>query len=118
MQRGRKVGRLNHRHTTAGFEKIHPVIPADLFLDPDPLVKLNQVGAATEKNVLAVIDYFPGTGVLVRRRPAAQVGTLLKSVTRRPLSASAQPAANPARPPPTTATLGDCVQGSVIKPGV
>ncbi len=49
-----------------------------LSLDSDALVELNQVGAATQQNVLAVIYDFAGAGMLVGRRTSAKVGTLFE----------------------------------------
>src|SRR5579871_758734 len=52
------------------------VIPANLLLDAQPVVEIDQVGAAAEQHVLAVVDHlscarqFVGGGTAAEERPA------------------------------------------------
>ena len=59
----------------AGFEKRHLVVPADVVFDADAAIELDQVGAAAEQDVLAVVDHFPGRGMLVGGGASTEEGT-------------------------------------------
>jgi hypothetical protein len=52
--------------------------PVDLTVNADPTVKLDQIRTAAKQHVLAVVDDFGGSGMLVRRGSSAKVGTTLK----------------------------------------
>src|ERR1043165_6897020 len=53
-------------------------VPADLFFDSDPSVELEQVGAAPQQDVLAIVDDFARAGMFVGRGAPAQIGTPLQ----------------------------------------
>ncbi len=54
--------------------------PADFLFNTELPVKADQIRAAAEKNVLAVVDNFARAGMLIGRRPAANVGPALDQV--------------------------------------
>src|SRR4029077_8910168 len=64
---------LDHRGATSGLEKGHALKPANLVLNSDTLVELNQVGAAAEQNVLAVVHHFASARMLIGRGPSAKI---------------------------------------------
>src|SRR5882672_1614396 len=73
MQGRRQERRRDHRCPSARLNECHMVIPADLVLYSQTLVKLNEVGAAPQKNMLAVVHHFPCSRVLIRRGAASQI---------------------------------------------
>ena len=68
----------NHRSAPARLEKRQAIVPADLVRDSEALVELDEIGAAAEQHVLAVVDDFAGAGMLVGRSAAAQIGPPLE----------------------------------------
>ena len=64
--------------------------------------------------MLTVVDNLSGSWMLIRGCAASKVWSPFKQCDLQPESARAQAAAKPARPPPTTATLGVCVHGLVM----
>ena len=74
----RATRRLDDRGAAAGFEKCHPLVPANLVLDSDAVVELDEIGAAAQQNVLAVVDDFARAGMLIGGRPAAKIGPPLE----------------------------------------
>jgi|SRR5215467_10252853 len=78
MHRRGKKGRLHHRSAAAGLDEVHPVEPADLVGNSDSFVELNQIRADAEQDVLAVIDDFSRTGMLIGRGAAPEEGALLE----------------------------------------
>ena len=70
--------RLDHRGASARLKKSQPVVPANLVFDAQSLVELDQVGAAAEQHVLAVVHDFAGAGMLIRRSASAEIGTALE----------------------------------------
>ena len=56
--------------------KIQAVVGANLRFRAGATVKIRQVGAATERDVLAIV-HFAAVGQRVRRGAPAQMGTLL-----------------------------------------
>ncbi len=49
--------------TAAGVEEVKRVLPVDEMFDADAAVEVDEVGAAAEENVLAVVEDFAGFGV-------------------------------------------------------
>src|SRR5215831_19228053 len=78
MHRRGKEGRCHHRNTTTGFDEVHSIEPADLIGNTDSFVELHQVRADAEQHVLAVVDDFARTGMLVRRGAASEKRALLE----------------------------------------
>src|SRR6185312_1103280 len=92
---------LNDRLAAAGFDKSERVIPANLVFHADALVEIDQVRAAAQQNVLAVVHNFAGARMFVGRSASPEVGTLFEepdaeSATRQGASGgqSGQAAAN------------------------
>src|SRR5207237_696015 len=61
-RRGVKWGgqprRPDYRGTSARFQKCELIEPADFIFYTNPLIELDQVRAAPEQHMLAVINYF------------------------------------------------------------
>ena len=55
-----------------------PVVPAYALFHAEAVVKVEQVGAAAEQHVLAVIHHLAGAGMHVRRSAAAEIRTALE----------------------------------------
>ena len=64
MQRRGQPGGLDYRRAPTGLEESQPVIPANLVCHADPLVKADEVRAATQQHMLAVVYYFASAGML------------------------------------------------------
>ena len=84
--------------------KTHPVAHAQ------PAVEIEQIHAAAQQHVLAVVDHL---GILVGRRHRdrtsrgrPEIRALRRDRPSNPASPSAAAAASPASPPPTTMALG------------
>src|SRR4051812_40332990 len=75
MQGCRKRSNVDNRVPSARFEEVQPRKPADFVLHSTSPIQVDQVGAAAEQDVLAVVDDLASPGVLIRRRPAAQIRT-------------------------------------------
>ena len=78
MQRCREGRRLHYRDSPAGFDEVHLIKPADLIRYADAFIELDQVRAHTKQDVLAVVDNFPGTRMLVGGGASAEEGALLE----------------------------------------
>ena len=78
VQRSGQRRRLDHRGTAARLEKSHPLVPANLVLDSDTPIELDQIRAAAEQNVLAVVHNLASARMLIGRCPAAQIGPALE----------------------------------------
>ena len=82
-------------------------IEADLVLDAQPPVKIEQIDAAAQQHVLAVVDHL---GVFAADRPgsgaAAEEAAGFVKIDFKSGTARAAVAARPASPPPITATRG------------
>src|SRR5579864_7868750 len=77
MQRGRERRGTEYRAPAARLDHGHPGGPADFLFDTDALVEPDEVGAAPEKDVLAVVDDFADARMQVRGSAAAEVGAAL-----------------------------------------
>ena len=91
-----------------GSMKCQVIVPANLPLDAEARIELDQIRATAQQHVLAVVHHFAGAGMLVGRGASAEKGTALKQRHLKSAVGEAQPAASPASPPPTMATLGLC----------
>src|SRR5262249_10325205 len=78
VQGRRQQRRPNYGCASAGFQKRETVVPPDVILDAQPVIELDQVGTASQQDMLAVIDDFVGSGKLVGRSPSAKIGTALE----------------------------------------
>ena len=80
MKRRRQRTRLQRRRLAAGQNEVDLVVPANLLLDAEPAIEVDEVGAAAEQHVLAVVDHLAGAGQFVRRCAAAEIGTALEEL--------------------------------------
>ena len=62
----------------ARLDERHLVVPADLVGDANAFVELDEISTDAKQDVLAVVDYFTGSGMLVRRGAAAEERALLE----------------------------------------
>src|SRR5437879_12342665 len=83
-RRGVKWGgqprRPDYRGTSARFQKCELIEPADFIFYTNPLIELDQVRAAPEQHMLAVINYFASAGVRIGRRRSAKISRTLKRI--------------------------------------
>ena len=80
MKRRGQRARLQHRRLAAGQDEGDLVVPANLLLDAEPAVEVDEVGAAAQQHMLAVVDNLAGAGKLVGRGAAAEIGTPLEEL--------------------------------------
>ena len=80
VKRGGQRAGPQRRGLAAGKDEGDLVVPANLLLNAETAIEVNEIGAATEKNVLAVVDHLAGAGKLVRRRAATEVGAALEEL--------------------------------------
>src|SRR6266516_4492115 len=73
-----RARRPDYRGTSARFQKCELIEPADFIFYTNPLIELDQVRAAPEQHMLAVINYFASAGVLIGRSTSAQIRTTLE----------------------------------------
>jgi hypothetical protein len=66
------------RSSPTRFQKYQFLVPANLVFHAGAPVEINKIRATTEQHVLAVIDHFTGTWMLIRRRPAPEIRPTLK----------------------------------------
>ena len=66
------------RDSATWLDKIQLLKPADLILDTEPPIEVDEIGAAAEKHVLAVVDGLIGAGMFVRRCAATEIRTPLE----------------------------------------
>src|SRR5579872_941073 len=78
MKWSRQLRWLDHREAPARLKKSQLVVPANLALDAQPFVELNQVDAAAEQHVLAVVHHFASAGMLIRGSASAKIRPALK----------------------------------------
>ena len=78
---------------------------SDLIENADAPVEADEIGAAAEEHVLAVVDDFVDAGMQVGARAPAEVAAALDELHPEPASARAQAALMPATPPPMTVTV-------------
>ena len=79
-------------------------VEADQVSRADAAIEVEQVGAAAQQHVLAVVQFFAGLRVFERPRPAAERPAGFEQRDGAPADSSATAAAMPASPPPTTTT--------------
>src|SRR5882724_5603477 len=75
VERSRQECRLQHRLPSTRLDEGHTIEPANFVFDSDCLIKLEQVGAETEEDVLTVVHYLASAGMFVRRGAAAEIRT-------------------------------------------
>ncbi len=62
----------------SGLDECHVLIPANFIFHANAAVELDKVGADPEQDVLAVVDHFAGTGMLVGGCATAEIRTALE----------------------------------------
>src|SRR6185312_9221356 len=78
MQGRRQGARTNFRSPPPRLDENQPVKPLNLFRGADSLIEIEQIGAAAQQHMLAVIDRLSRSGMFIRRSAAADVGPALK----------------------------------------
>ncbi len=73
MQRSRQGRRRNHRCASSRLEECQSLIPANLVLYSRAPVEIDQVRAAAQQHMLAVVDHLSGSGMLIRRCAPAKI---------------------------------------------
>ncbi len=64
--------------TAAGFDESHLVVPANLVLDANAAIELDEIGTNPKQDVLAIVDYLGGAGMFIGRCAAPEIGTALE----------------------------------------
>ena len=77
MQRRGQERRPQFRLPSSRLDEGIALVPANLVFDADLAVEAEQVGAAAQQQVLAVVDRLRGAGKLVAGGASAKVGTPL-----------------------------------------
>src|SRR5690348_7483638 len=78
MERGRQSNGANLRCPSTGFKKGEPVVPTNFVGNPGAAVKLDQVCATTQQDVLAIVHHLARARMLIRGCPATKIGAPLK----------------------------------------
>ena len=110
VQRRGQASALQHGDPAARLDEIKLAIEAYAFPYPQPLVEIEQIDAAAQKHVLAVIDGL-GNFFAARRerrktsRGRPGTGRASKRSTSQPSRPRAAAAASPASPPPAINTF-------------
>ena len=65
MKRWRQRSRLQRRGASSGKNERDLVVPANLLFHAETAIELDQVGAAAQQHVLAVVHNFSGAGQLI-----------------------------------------------------
>src|ERR1700687_854245 len=84
MQRSRQRCRGDHGRAASRLEECQLLIPANFFLNSGAPIEIEQVGAAAEQHMLAIVNNFAGTGMLIRRRAPAEIRATLKEGHAKP----------------------------------
>jgi hypothetical protein len=110
MQRCRQRAAAQRGDSAARLDEIKLAIEANAVLNAQSRVEIQQVDAAAQQHVLAVVDQLGGvvrgeSGKEVARPP--RNGRASNTSTRKPALPSAAAAESPASPPPITITLGN-----------
>src|SRR6266403_2671196 len=84
MQRSGERRRRNHGSVSSRLEERQFLIPANFVLNPRATIEIEQVGAAAEQHMLAIVDNFAGARMLIRRGAPAKIGAALKQGHAKP----------------------------------
>ena len=78
MHGRRQERRSEDRAAAARLDHGHAAVPEDLVGHPDAGIEIDQVGAAAEEDMLAVVDHFASAWMEVGGGAAAQVAAALQ----------------------------------------
>ena len=78
VERRRQDSRLDGRLPASGLNESKAAVPADLVGGADAAIEVDEVGAAAQQDMLAVIHDFAGAGMLVGGGAASEVRTALE----------------------------------------
>ncbi len=78
MKRRWQGGRADDRGPSSRLKKSQGIVPADLVFYSKTRIEVDEISAASEQNVLAIIYHFAGAGMLVGRSASTKKGTALK----------------------------------------
>src|ERR1700675_341863 len=78
MKRSGEPRRRNHGSAPSRLEEGQLLIPANFVLNSGTPIEIKQVGAAAEQYMLAIVDNFAGTRMLIRRGAPAKIGSAFK----------------------------------------
>ena len=78
MKRRRQRSRLQRRRAPTGKDERDLVVPADLLFHPEAAIELDEIGAAAQQDMLAVVHNFRGAGQFIRGCAPTQVGAPLE----------------------------------------
>src|SRR5258708_22405771 len=73
MQRSGERRRRDHRSASSRLQESQLLIPANFVLHSRAPVEIEQVGAAAEQHMLAIVDNLAGTGMLIRRGAPTEI---------------------------------------------
>ena len=71
MERGRQSRWTNLRSAAAGLDESESIEPSDPVGNSDAAIEVQQVGAASEQNMLTVVYSLACTGIFIGRSPAS-----------------------------------------------
>ncbi len=78
MERCGPAGGANLGGLTTGEHEGEVVVPANFVLHAEASVEVDEIGATTEQDVLAVVDDFASSRMLIRRCPSAEIRATLE----------------------------------------
>jgi hypothetical protein len=78
MQWRWKRGRSDLGFTSARLEKCQLLVPANLVLHAGTLVKIEQIGATSQQNMLAIIHHLASARMLIGRSAPTKIRTPLE----------------------------------------
>src|SRR6185369_7168951 len=94
----RECGCLNHTATAARFPKDQPIVEPNFVGHADTSVKVFQIRAATERNMLAIVDVLT-VGENVGRRAATQSRTFFEQRNAEAGAGESNRCSEPRKPP-------------------
>jgi hypothetical protein len=71
-RRGQARGTVQEMNLSGAVDESHRALPADQVADAQPAVEVEQIGAAAEQDVLAVVELLAGLGLFERSGAATQ----------------------------------------------
>lgn len=78
MEGSRKKRWSDPAGASAGFDEGQFIEPLNFVIYSKLLIEMDEIGAAAEQDVLAVVHHLAGAGMLIGRGASANVGASLK----------------------------------------